>query len=64
MPQASSACAPCHRSLTRRPEWIGLWERINISVFLLWIVVLAAVLLMREWPPEVDAAQRAERSIA
>ena len=44
--------------------WIGLWERINISVFLLWIVVLAAVLLMREWPPEVDAAQRAERSIA
>lgn len=22
--------------------WIGLWERINISVFLLWIVVLAA----------------------
>jgi hypothetical protein len=25
--------------------WIGLWERINISVFLLWIVVLANVLL-------------------
>jgi hypothetical protein len=25
--------------------WIGLWERINISVFLLWIVVLATVLL-------------------
>lgn len=24
--------------------WIGLWERINISVFLLWIVVLGAVL--------------------
>jgi hypothetical protein len=24
--------------------WIGLWERINISVFLMWIVVLAAVL--------------------
>jgi hypothetical protein len=22
--------------------WIGLWERINISVFLLWVVVLAA----------------------
>ena len=22
--------------------WIGLWERINISVFLIWIVVLAA----------------------
>ena len=25
--------------------WIGLWERINISVFLVWVVVLAAVLL-------------------
>ena len=28
--------------------WIGLWERINISVFLLWVVVLAIVLLRRE----------------
>ena len=27
--------------------WIGLWERINISVFLLWVVTLAAVLLRR-----------------
>jgi hypothetical protein len=25
--------------------WIGLWERINISVFLLWVVVVATVLL-------------------
>jgi hypothetical protein len=25
--------------------WIGLWERINISVFLLWIAVLAMALL-------------------
>jgi hypothetical protein len=25
--------------------WIGLWERINISVFLAWVVVLATVLL-------------------
>jgi hypothetical protein len=24
--------------------WIGLWERINISVFLLWVVMLAVVL--------------------
>jgi hypothetical protein len=24
--------------------WIGLWERINISVFLLWVVVLATAL--------------------
>jgi hypothetical protein len=28
--------------------WIGLWERINISVFLLWVVVLATVLLRVE----------------
>jgi hypothetical protein len=25
--------------------WIGVWERINIGTFLLWIVVLAATLL-------------------
>jgi hypothetical protein len=25
--------------------WIGLWERVNISVFLLWVVVLATALL-------------------
>ena len=25
--------------------WIGLWERINIGLFLLWVVVLATVLL-------------------
>ena len=24
--------------------WIGLWERINISVFLLWVVMLATML--------------------
>jgi CubicO group peptidase (beta-lactamase class C family) len=27
--------------------WIGLWERINIGVFLLWVVVLAIALLRR-----------------
>ena len=27
--------------------WIGLWERINISVFLMWVVVLAAGLCRR-----------------
>ena len=27
--------------------WIGLWERINISLFLLWSAVLATVLLRR-----------------
>jgi hypothetical protein len=32
--------------------WIGVWERINIGVFLLWVVVLAATL----WNPrETDA---------
>jgi hypothetical protein len=25
--------------------WIGVWERINIGVFLLWVIVLAAMLL-------------------
>jgi len=25
--------------------WIGVWERINIGVFLLWVIVLATVLL-------------------
>jgi ABC-type transport system involved in cytochrome c biogenesis permease subunit len=25
--------------------WAGLWERVNIGVFLIWIVVLAIVLL-------------------
>jgi hypothetical protein len=27
--------------------WAGVWERINIAVFLLWIIVLAMVLLSR-----------------
>jgi Protein of unknown function (DUF998) len=36
--------------------WIGLWERINISVFLLWVVMLAIVLLRtRNMPGETDA---------
>jgi hypothetical protein len=25
--------------------WIGVWERINLGVFLLWVVVLAVTLL-------------------
>ena len=28
--------------------WIGLWERISISVFLVWVVVLAAVVLRKD----------------
>ena len=39
-------CAP--RPANLPTPWIGLWERINISVFLLWVVVLAIVLLRRE----------------
>jgi hypothetical protein len=35
--------------------WIGLWERINISVFLLWIVMLAAM-LWRTGTPKGDTA--------
>jgi hypothetical protein len=32
--------------------WIGVWERINIGAFLLWVVVLAVTLLRR---PETEA---------
>jgi len=32
--------------------WTGLWERINISVFLLWVVVLATALLRLRPPGE------------
>ena len=39
--------------------WIGLWERINISVFLLWIVMLAAVLWARQGQNDGE-----ERSVA
>lgn len=28
--------------------WAGVWERINIGVFLLWVIVLAVLLLRRE----------------
>jgi hypothetical protein len=28
--------------------WIGVWERINIGVFLLWIIVLAIIVLRKE----------------
>jgi len=28
--------------------WVGVWERIDISLFLLWVVVLAVALLPRE----------------
>ena len=35
--------------------WIGLWERINIGVYMLWVVVLAVLLLQKEKAP--DAVQ-------
>ncbi|MCF3108134.1 DUF998 domain-containing protein [Niabella sp. CC-SYL272] len=28
--------------------WIGIWERINIGVFMLWIIILAVALLRRK----------------
>jgi hypothetical protein len=31
--------------------WVGLWERINIGVFLLWVVVLATALLRTQAEP-------------
>ena len=37
--------------------WIGLWERINIGVFLLWVVVLAIAL----WPVRDAAAATGRR---
>lgn len=41
--------------------WIGLWERINISVFLLWIVVLAVRLLRR---PEATGTANRKTAVA
>ena len=35
--------------------WIGLWERINISVFLLWVIVLATLLLRTGTSPQRHA---------
>jgi hypothetical protein len=35
---------------------IGVWERINIGVFLLWVIVLAIVLLRREREPDLIKA--------
>ena len=33
--------------------WIGVWERINIGVFLVWIIVLALVLIRNEKEAEL-----------
>ena len=37
--------------------WIGVWERINIGVFLVWIVVLAVALWKRPQPRTVSTGQ-------
>jgi hypothetical protein len=36
--------------------WIGLWERINIAVFLVWVIALS----MRLWP-RAEAADESAR---
>jgi len=41
--------------------WIGVWERINIGVFLLWVVVLAAT-LWREPDSKVGTESRGARA--
>ena len=43
--------------------WIGVWQRINLGVFLVWLVVLAVALLRGRYnaaatPPFLDAAGR------
>lgn len=37
---------------------IGLWERINIAIFLLWVIVFAAVLLRRSKQEDVQSPVR------
>ena len=39
--------------------WVGVWERINISVFLLWVVVLAIILLRMRDTAEMTGRQGA-----
>ena len=34
--------------IAAREPWLGVWERINLGVFLLWVVVLAIALLRVE----------------
>jgi hypothetical protein len=39
--------------------WVGVWERINLGVFLLWVVVLAVVLLRTKGTAATTAGRRA-----
>lgn len=40
-------------SAGRPTPWMGVWERINLGVFLLWVVMLAVALLRVEPSPAV-----------
>lgn len=35
--------------------WLGVWERINIGAFMLWVAVLSAVLVRRTVSPSPRA---------
>lgn len=35
-------------SANRPTPWVGVWERINIGVFMVWVIVLAVGLLLRQ----------------
>ena len=41
-------------STNQSTPWIGIWERINIGIFLLWVIMLAIVLLKREEVSETE----------
>ena len=33
--------------------WMGVWERISIAAYMVWVVVFAVILLKRMWEPEL-----------
>ena len=35
--------------------WMGVWERISIAAYMLWVIVLASLLLIRDRAPESNA---------
>lgn len=42
---------------------IGLWERINIAIFMLWVIVFALCLIRREQPTAIDQLPRSPRVV-
>ena len=40
----------------RPTPWMGVWERINIGIFLLWVIVLAIMLLRKKRMGQTSAA--------